>query len=278
MKNLKYIILVLVCGLFASCMDSDWDAPSSSQAPYGNNQITETNVITIAQLKAKYGSAINSGETARVTENTQIKGRLTGNDISGNLYNEVSLQDETGAIIVCISQGGIYGYLPVGQEILIDLKDLYVGGYGKQAEIGTPYTSSSGSTYVSRMNKFIWQKHFKIISTPDISEITPIDFTTSLNIADNCGRLVTLKNVTLTEADGKAVFAPNDGSVSLTANCANRAIKEMGSTVVLRTSTYADFANMVMPKGKVNITGIATRFNNTWQILMRSESDIEVVK
>jgi DNA/RNA endonuclease YhcR with UshA esterase domain len=278
MKNLKYTILVLVCGLFASCMDSDWDAPSASEAPYGNNKITETNVITIAQLKTKYKSAIDNGDTARVTENIQIKGRITGNDIGGNIYNEVSLQDETGAIIVCISQSGIYGYLPVGQEILIDLKDLYVGGYGKQAEIGTPFTNSSGSTYVSRMNKFIWQNQFKIIATPTIPEITPIDFTTNLNISDNCGQLVTLKNVTLTEADGKAVFAPNDGSVPLTANCANRAIKEMGASVVLRTSTYADFANMVMPKGKVNITGIATRFNNTWQILMRSESDIKTVE
>jgi hypothetical protein len=278
MKKLNYIVLVLVCGLFASCMDGDWDTPSTSEAPYGNNQITETNVITIAQLKAKFNSAINNGDTARVTEDIQIKGRITGNDIGGNLYNEVSLQDTTGAIIVCISQSGIYGYLPVGQEILINLKDLYVGGYGKQAEIGTPYTSSSGNTYVSRMNKFVWQKHFKIITTPDIPEITPLDFTTSLNISNYCGQLVTLNNVTLTEADGNTVFAPSDGSVTLTANCANRAIKEMGSTVVLRTSIYADFANMVMPKSKVNITGIATRYNNTWQILMRSESDIKSVE
>ena len=28
----------------------------------------------------------------------------------------------------------------------------------------------------------------------------------------------------------------------------------------------------------VNITGIATRYNNTWQILIRKESDIEIVQ
>jgi hypothetical protein len=277
MKNIKYMIMALVCGMFASCMDGDWDTPDTSVAPYGNNNITETNVLTVAQLKNKFSTAISSGDTAKVTEDIQIKGCITGNDIGGNLYNEVSLQDSTGAIIICISQSGIYGYLPVGQEILVDLKGLYVGGYGKQAEIGTPYTSTS-STYVSRMNKILWQQHFKIISTPDIPEITAIDFSTSLNIAEHAGKLVTLKNVTLTDADDKAVFAPDDGSVTLTANCANRAIKELGSNVVLRTSTYADFANAVMPKGKVNITGIATRYNNTWQILMRSESDIEQVK
>src|SRR5574344_868665 len=277
MKNIKYIIMALVCGMFASCMDGDWDTPDTSAAPYGNNNITETNVLTVAQLKSKYSTAINSGDTARVTEDIQIKGRITGNDVGGNLYNEVSLQDSTGAILICISQSGIYGYLPVGQEILINLKGLYVGGYGKQAEIGTPYTGTS-ITYVSRMNKILWQQHFKIISTTDSPEITALDFSTSLDIAEHAGKLVTLKNVTLTAADGKTVFAPDDGSVTLTANCANRAIKELGSSVVLRTSTYADFANAVMPTGKVNITGIATRYNNTWQILMRSESDIEQVK
>lgn len=278
MKNIKYILMALVCGLFASCMDGDWDAPDTSATPYGNNNISEKNVLTIAQFKGKYSSAINSGDTARVTEDIQIKGRITGNDIGGNLYNEVALQDGTGAVIIAISQSGIYGYLPVGQEILIDLKDLYVGGYGKQAEIGTPYKSTSGSTYVSRMNKFVWYDHFKIISTPDMAEITPVDFSTSLNMADYSGRLVTLKNVTIKEADGKSVYAPSDGSVTLTANSANRSFKELGTSVVLRTSSYADFANKIMPTGKVNITGIATRFNNTWQILMRSESDIEQVK
>jgi hypothetical protein len=47
------------------------------------------------------------------------------------------------------------------------------------------------------------------------------------------------------------------------------------SNVVVRTSTYADFANVAMPTGKVDITGIASRFNNTWQILMRTEKDIK---
>lgn len=29
---------------------------------------------------------------------------------------------------------------------------------------------------------------------------------------------------------------------------------------------------------KCNITGIATRYNNVWQILIRKESDIEIIK
>ena len=65
--------------------------------------------------------------------------------------------------------------------------------------------------------------------------------------------------------------------MTLTSNCANRTLKGLSSNnIVLRTSTYADFANEVMPTEKVNITGIFTRFGTTWQILLRSTDDIEV--
>ena len=94
-------------------------------------------------------------------------------------------------------------------------------------------------------------------------------------LASHCGKLMTLKGVQLQAADGETVFAPDDGSVSLTANCANRNFVGINSTnLVLRTSTYADFAGNVMPTGRVNVTGIFTRYNNTWQILIREESDI----
>ena len=50
---------------------------------------------------------------------------------------------------------------------------------------------------------------------------------------------------------------------------------ESMNALVLRTSTYADFANSVMPTGTVDVTGVATRFNDTWQILLRTESDVK---
>ena len=87
---------------------------------------------------------------------------------------------------------------------------------------------------------------------------------------------MTLKGVEISAADGKATFAPDDGTVSLTANCANRNFKGISSSsLVLRTSTYADFAGNIMPTGKVNVTGVFTRFRDTWQILMRTIDDIE---
>ena len=282
MRQFKYIIITLVCTLFASCMADSFDAPEDTGlSPYGNNALTETNVITIAQLKTQFASVINNSGMKQVTDDIKIKGTVIGNDIQGNIYNEVIIDDGTGAFIICVAQGGIYGYMPVGQEVLIDLKDLYIGGYGQQGELGMPYTSASGSTYVSRMNRFIWNSHYKILGKANAASVTPIEFDISRlkdesYLAENCGRLMTIRGVEISGADGNSVFAPSDGSVTLTANCANRSFKGLSSSnIVLRTSTYADFAGNIMPTGKVDVTGVFTRYRNTWQILMRTIDDIQ---
>ncbi len=281
MNYFKNILMLAVCTLLASCMADSFDAPSTTaDKVFGNPSLTEKNVISIADLKSTYSSVISNNGMKQITDEIQIKGTVIGNDIEGNIYNEVFIDDGTGAFIICIAQGGIYGFLPVGQEILVDLKDLYIGAYGQQGEIGTPYTSASGSTYVSRMSRFLWNDHFKLIGS-NPSSVTPEEFDQSRvsnasYLESHCGKLMTLKGVELQAADGKATFAPDDGSVPLTANCVNRNFKGINSNqLVLRTSTFADFAGNVMPEGKVNVTGIFTRYRNTWQILMRSINDIE---
>lgn len=285
MKELKHIIMVLACTLLASCMGDDYDAPDLNEPPYGNKQLTETNVLSIKQLKAKYNGTIASNGLEEITEDVQIKGWVTGNDIEGNLYNQFALQDETGAIIISVAQGALYGYLPVGQEVLISLKGLKIGGYGNQGQIGGVYTNKkTGQLQVGRLNRYVWELHYKLIGSAQPGKIEPTVFDVSkmsdgFYMAEHCGKLMTLKNVSLKEANGKAVFAPNDGSATLIAKAVNRTLTGISSSkMVIRTSTYADFANQPMPTGSVDITGIFTRFRDTWQILLRSANDIKPTK
>lgn len=279
-KTTYLLIFALACTLFSSCMNGDWDEPDfNGAAPYGNNSLTEQNVIPIAELIKKYPNVFAStDQNKQIDEDIMIKGRITGNDVGGNIYKQVTLQDNTAAIIIAINEGGLNGYLAEGSEILVDLKGLYIGGYRKQPEIGAPYNGNS----IGRMQKDIWAKHFKILGSPDASLIQPVDFSTIKNkMDDNCGKLVTLKDVTFKQADGKSTFVTGTSQ----GNAVNQELDGYGSKVVIRTSTYADFAAMVLPydseakkKLKCDITGIATRYNSTWQILIRKTSDIVVKK
>jgi hypothetical protein len=289
LRRLKGWFFILPTLLFMTALTAcqkDWDDPVN--VPYGNNSISEDNVVTIAQLKAMYPNVFASTDANKqITEDIKIRGRVTGNDIGSNLYKQFALQDETGAVIVAVNQSGLSGFLALGQEIIIDLKNLYIGGYRKQPEIGQPYNGSS----IGRMSKDIFQRHFRIVGTPEPSKIAPIEFDEKMNKDENCGKLVIIRNVTFTDANGTNTFAPGDGSATVVGGCVNRNIKinDEKSNVVIRTSTYARFAAIPLPYDvvnkkpkKCNITGIATRYasgsNDTWQILIRQESDIEVIE
>ena len=283
MKQMKYILMAIVGTLFVACMGEDYAEPALEQSPYGNNALTESNLLTIQQLKDKYANIIANSGMVEVEQETQIKGIITGNDIGGNIYNEVSIQDETGALLVCIAQGGLYGPLAVGQEVLIELKGLMIGGYGMQPEIGGVYTNqNTGAQSIGRMSRYLWNTHYKLIGTPNpakveemIEDFDQAQMTNANYLAANCGKIMKIRGVTLKDANGKKVYAPDDGSVSLTANCANRAFTGIDqNSLVLRTSTYADFANTIMPEGEHDIVGIFTRYRNTWQILLRTLDDV----
>ena len=301
MKKTKYIkflvAAMLLGGLATSCMDDDWNDPTGEVAPYGNNDIVEDDakMISIKELKAKTVDLIPSSQandTVRITEDWQLKVRVTGNDIQGNIYNQIAVQDESGeGLLICIQKGGLFGFLPVGQEILVNLKGLYIGIYGNNVQIGVPYTNTSGRTFPSRMNINVWNEHFKILGAADASKVVPEKFDVSKlkdvsYVKSHRGKLMTLENVEMDGADGKLAWAPEADKDA--GNGVSRTVKINGkaqSLMVVRSSTYADFAAKAMPTGKVNLTGIFTvyatnpsKYGYTWQILLRSDSDIEEVK
>lgn len=301
MKSIKYLklfLMTLALGLTTtSCMDDDWKDPTGDTPAFGNNNLVEGNVKSIEQLKKDYGLTpknVNShiNDTMRIADGVQIKGVVTGHDVEGNLYNEISVDDGTAGIIICIAQGGLCGQLQIGQEILIDLGGLYIGAYRSQPQIGVPYTSTSASgqksTYPSRIARADWQNRFKLLGAPDASKAQPLTFDVSKVKDQNyvysmSGRLVKASYVSFDKADGKTTFAPEDEGKS-TGFGVMRSFKGFTTNEFgIRTSCYADFAAMPLPSGNLNVTGVLTcykssdRYDATVQLLLRQYSDIEVL-
>ena len=137
MKKLNIYTALLIAALgLGSCMNEDWQAPDfGNNPPYGNNEIipSTSNKITIADLKAKYANVFSSNGYKLIEEDLQLHAVVNGNDQGGNLYKQISIQDETGGIIVGINGTDLYAFMPVGQKIVINLKGLYIGAYGKMA-------------------------------------------------------------------------------------------------------------------------------------------------
>lgn len=291
--------MALVMGLgLTSCMDDDWKAPSGDTPAYGNNTLQEKKVISIDELKTKYGITKDMiNDTVRIDDGIQIKGVVTGNDAEGNIYNEIALQDSTGGILVCIAQGGLCGQMQVGQEVLIDLGGLYIGAYRSQPQIGVPYTSTSTSgaksVYPSRIARAEWQTRFKLIGKPDAKKLVAKEFDyeslkgNETELYKYAGCLVKATGVGFAKADGKTTYAPKSEGAS-TGYGVMRAFKNMTTgkdyttnEFGVRTSCYSDFAAEKLPEGKLTVTGILTcyksqkKYNATAQILMRQQSDVQ---
>jgi len=255
-------------------------------SPWGNNSLREKNVISIADLKTQFATVINSDNGYKqIEKDMMIKAVVTGNDVSGNIYNQVSVQDASGAIIIAINGSGLSGYLPVGQEILVNLKGLYIGSYKKLPQIGGVNTKlSDGSLGMGKIERAIWNEHFKILNPgeADASTVVPEEFdltklTDAAYMDANVGKLMTLKKVKFASANGKNVWAPDDTNTSLELIDAETGKKISSSNLVVRNSGYSKFANEVVPQGVFDITGIFTRYNNTWQIVLRSTDDLKQV-
>lgn len=317
MKTMKYLKLALLAlvAVFAtaSCMDDDWKDPNSETSPYGNNSIQETNVVSIAELKNTYGKKQKDeiNDTVRIADGTQIKGIVTGNDIEGNIYSQISIQDEsdnpnkpgekvTSGIIISVAQGGLSGQLQIGQEVLINVGGLYYGTYRSQPQLGVAYhDSSKDQNYPSRISRADWQNRFKVIGKPDASKIKVQVFSTNpdaskgeLNVADlldadvaykYAGCLVTLKGVEFAMGDGKTTLAPEDEGKTLGYGVTRyfKGYDKTNKQIGIRTSCYADFAANLVPQGVVDVTGVlscyksSAKYNHTVQLALRRFSDIK---
>lgn len=308
MKTMKYLKLALLAlvAVFTttSCMDDDWKDPNSETSPYGNNSIQETNVMSIAELKNTYGPKQKDeiNDTVRIADGTQIKGIVTGNDIEGNIYSQISIQDDSDkpGIIISVAQGGLSGQLQIGQEVLINVGGLYYGTYRSQPQLGVAYhDSSKDQNYPSRISRADWQNRFKVIGKPDASKIKVKVFSTNpdtskgeLNVADlldadvaykYAGCLVTLKGVEFAMGDGKTTLAPEDEGKTLGYGVTRyfKGYDKTNKQIGIRTSCYAEFAANLVPQGVVDVTGVlscyksSAKYNHTVQLALRRFSDIK---
>ena len=273
MKALKYLSILVLSFIAASCMNNI-DEPLFNEPPFGNNEIGVA-THTIADLKANYATVITGNSVQQITEDIIIEGVVVANDESGNVYKQFIINDATGAMVIGVNDVGLYAMVPKGQRVRIACKDLYIGGYGKMAQIGGLYNGKVG-----RMNRYIYPHHVRLIGIPDPTqaEMEPQVIDESFFTNDNkndLAKFVRLENVSINEADGTELWAPEEKKNS--SNVVERNIKMGNTKIVLRMSTYADFANEAIPTGSLNINGVMTRYNDYWQFVISHTTDIEQV-
>ena len=150
--------------------------------------------MTVAQLKTANKSTVDNNRVTEITDDVQLQVVVNGNDAGGNLYKQISVQDETGGIIVGINATDQAAFLPVGQKLLINMKGLCIGGYGGQAQIGSLYNGGIG-----RMDLETWKQHVRLVKDDMVKAVADtIDFDPSMNSLMQTGRIVRFRGASVT--------------------------------------------------------------------------------
>lgn len=252
-------MLLLAFFALTSC-ERDYDAPPLSEPQY-NGPAANT---TIAQLRTMGASATE--DTPYIVESEKImKAVVTGNDESGNIYSKIFLQDETGAIEMEVAQNSVYNYYPVGQTVFVNLDGLSISVYGDEQQLGDP------NGYLYRTPWETFQQKVVKSGWADASAAKPlvIDDISTINADPDKYkfRLVQFANVAFVNG-GSHTFAPSS-------NYGEENISDSrGNTLMVRTSSYANFASKTLPTGRGNVTGILGRFRGNWQLTLRTAADV----
>lgn len=261
-QRLFIMIFAVTLVSLSACKKDNFDEP-----PYETVDPNLPVTHTIADLKT-----LLSGNNTQLTDDITIAGIVVANDKSGNIFNQIIIDDGTAGISVAIDQNGLFGEFPVGRKIYVKCKSLYlasdnnlIGLYGALDITNSPIEIPSAliSKYIVKANS----------GNPVVPiEVADID---DLNTSFQ-NRLVKLSNVEFDEADANQPYADavNKKSVS-------RVLEECdGDNLEVRSSGYANFAANLTPKGKGTIIGIYTVFGTDKQIILRdgNETDMNGIK
>lgn len=277
-RVLSRLIAVIVPALvwLTSCQN-DFDTPDL--------QVPETALkpnTTILELKESYWDDADNyiktiGQNA-LGEHVIIGGRVISSDADGNIYKNLVIQDNSAALTISINANSLYNKYREGQEVVMDLTDMYIGKYSSLQQLGYPDYSTSYGWQATFMPLELFEKHTYLQGLPQPAEIDTMNVTiaqlsNSASVLQKMqSRLIRINNVHFEEG-GMASFC-----TAHKVNTNRNLLDSDGNTIIVRTSGYAKFWSERLPAGEFDIVGIlsynGSGANAKWQLLLRSMSDI----
>ena len=222
--------------------------------------------LTIRDLKAMH----TIGNIEQITVDKTIAGVVIADDESGQFYKTIVIQDSTGGISVKLDGYDLYTKYPVGRQVFIKLKGLYIGDYNRLIEIGGGVDNLGSKPQVAGIASSLFDSYIVKGTLNNVIEPKVVKVADLNDSYQNT--LIELDNFEFAAADTLKTFA----DTSLNSSAVNFTIKSCdGENIILRNSSYADFAGYNLPNGNGNITAVYTVFGSTKQLNIRDTSDVK---
>ena len=276
-KILAYLTIFTLIILQSCVNDDDYVLPDIS--------IPDPNIsanTTFAAVISRYEQAIEEGIQIAIFNEIQdvyIEGYVISSDQAGNFFEELIIQnhpddsnpnaDPRRGLRIEINVRSLSDTYEFGRKVYVKLNGLAVGESNGVITLGKPAGNNIGQIQEFEYLDFI-------IRDPEVIEVVPKIVTIDNLTEDDENTLIQLQNVQINRSQLGLTFAGEpsddfDGFRTLE-SCTN------SSSIILQTSTFADFKSLQLPQKSGNITGILSRdfFDAINVLVINSIADVEM--
>lgn len=274
MKTNKFLTFLSIFALLiviVSCVEDDeYNLPDITV----NEPTIDGTIIDITAVKNNLAQAQAEGASSHTFENNNnyLTGYVVSSDEAGNFYKELIIQDKpenpTAGIKVMVDVTALYGKYEVGRKIYINLNGLSVGLNSGVTSLGKLENNNIANIAGPSADDII-------LRSAEVATIIPTVLTISQLSDTYVNTLIQIPSAQITDTQTGLTYADEvneefDGERVVESCSAD------GGSILLSTSTFADFNGATLPSTTGSITAILSKnfFGDTNVLNIRDTDDI----
>lgn len=265
-NNIKNILaIVATFGLFSSCVNDSYEIPTED--------CVDPSLVKTKEVSDIYTAS--SATPALYTADDVIEAVVTSSDEGGNFFKSLSLMslDGTRGFSMPVDDYNLYTQkLQPGKKVYVKLKDLYTAiptGGARGLNIGGAPAGTFNT--LTRIPALDFKKY--IIPTCTVIDEETIVKHLTLAQLNNDAYLNALVEVDNVQFESEGTTYGNNPNAAFDKN---ENITDGVTSFVTRTSKYSNFAGTTLPTGRGKIRGVLTKFNSTYQLIIRTLRDVNL--
>ena len=214
---------------------------------------------TIAYLKS-----LARGTSTPITEDIRIEGIVVGNDLFGEFYKTLIINDKSGGITLSIDAARLADSFPIGLPVTLYCQGLVLGDYGGKIELGT--MPAAGDDYaVGRIAADDLPKYLQRRDVAGAQQPQP-DTITFAEVGEyQMDRFVCFERVHFADADGHTAWCDVD-SLGQPLATERTLLNATGQQFTVRTVASCTYAAESLPPGVGTVAGIIDYFNDKYTL------------
>ncbi|MCA1965332.1 MAG: DUF5689 domain-containing protein [Flavobacterium sp.] len=266
MKKLKLVLTTAVLASLVGCVNGD---------DYGTPDLSN-DCISIAATKSVQDIATLANTTVQQYPDADyIEAYVTSSDEGGNFYKSISFVSVDGAkgFTMPIDDYNLYTRYEPGRKVTINMKDRY---YNFDNQISSLEIGSLFEGSVGRISG-IEYKDAILRSCDKVDEETLVQHISLSDINDTyLHKLVEFDEVQFANASLGHTY--HDEALSYVGATATNhsVIDAAGNSITVRNSAFATFATEEIPSENGKIRGVLTKYNGTFQLMLRTLNDVKL--